>query len=154
MDHGETESLRAFVTCSARSFPAVAPLLAEVENLLQGAGWRTRVPRRRDGRHRTGIEDRRRLRLESYREIERAAVVLHVPAPGGLGGTRLHREVGHAVRAGVPLLIVTASDFRLRFGMGLPSPERLAWLLEVTGARVIDRLADLVSIVADTARQR
>ena len=152
MDHGEPDSPRAFVTCSARSAAAVAPLLAEVEQLLQAAGWRTRVPRRMDAHDGIGAEDRRRLRLESYREIERANVLLHVAAPAGLEGARLHREVAHAVRVAVPVLIVAASEDRARLSVGLPSPGRITWLVETTGARVVERLADLTSLVSAVAR--
>jgi hypothetical protein len=152
MEPAEIDSRRAFVTCSARSVAAVGALLAEVETLLQGAGWRTRVPRRLGARDPIGAADRRRLRLESYGEIERAGILLHVPAPASLGGARLNREVAHAVRVGVPVLIITAAEDRARLGIGLPSPERLAWLQQTTGSRCVERLADLGALVASTAR--
>jgi hypothetical protein len=137
---------RAFLTCAARAMSAVEPVLDEAERLLLERGWRTRLPRRADVRDGLGIDDRRRLRRESYREIERATIVVHVPAPSSLGGMRLHRELGHAVRRGVPVLLLAVPEDRARLGVGIASPARMDELVVATNGTVVDSLADLTSV--------
>ena len=154
MHDTDSQVPRAFITCAARSAFAVGPVVAEVERILQSAGWRTRLPRRIGARDPLGTDDRRRLRLESYREIEHASVLIHVPAPDRKGGTRLHRELAHAVRIGLPILIVAAQDDRARLGVGAPSGERIAELVRSTGGRVVERLGDIPALVGASVGPR
>jgi hypothetical protein len=143
----------AFITCSARAQGQLEPLLAEIERRLLDLGWRTRVPRRVRPGDGLGAAVRRHLRLSSYDDIERADVVLHVPAGRSLQGQSLHRQLHHAVAATVPVLIVHVGEARSRLGIEATSPERLAELASLTGGQVaetLDGLAELLVLRGST----
>lgn len=136
------EPRRAFVSHSARASVSVEPILSRTESLLHGLGWRTRLPRRPLAGT-IGVDERRRLREESYAEIERADLVLHVLAPGSLGGLSLSRELHRAVQAKRPLYLLECEDWRREFGIDAPAPERLAHLVQETGGTVLRLGGDL-----------
>src|SRR5262245_44621474 len=96
----------AFITHAARARTQLAPPIDSIERRRVELGWRTRLPRRPRPGDGLPLGDRRRLRLGGYEEIERAGVVVHVPAGASLSGTRLHRELHHAVKSGVPILVM------------------------------------------------
>lgn len=133
---------RAFLTCSTRTQALLSPILEAAEGLLLNLGWRTRVPRRAPHGS-AGLEERRRLRAESYQEIEASDLVLHVPAPDGLEGARMHRELNHAVRSRRTIYAFVGVELRLRHDIESPSSERLATLVELADARVVETLDDL-----------
>jgi hypothetical protein len=125
----------------------VAPLLGEAERLLLDIGWRTRVPQRVVPRQGVGLEDRRRLRRASYADVERAHAVIHVLAPARLQGSKLHRELQHAMRRQVPLFLLVCNEDRERLGVALPSPERVEDLAQQLEAVVVVRLDDLPDLL-------
>lgn len=131
---------RAFLTCSARAEPGVAPLVGRVEQILLDLGWRTRVPRRLKA---GALAERRRLRAQAYRDVEDADVVVHVPGGVSVAGSGLHHELNHAVNHGKAILIVHAAGLRRELAVETCAPERLRQLEELTGGRVIERLDDL-----------
>lgn len=138
---------RAFLTCSTRTHALLTPLLEAAEGVLLDLGWRTRVPRR--AAHGTAsLEERRRLRRESYSEIEASQLVVHVPAPHPLAGARMHRELNHAVRSSRPIYAFVGKELRNLHGIDGPAPERLAELSEIAEARVVETLEDLRSELA------
>jgi hypothetical protein len=135
---------RAFLTCSTRTQSLLAPLLEAAEELLLDHGWRTRVPRR--AAHGTAsLEERRRLRTESYQEIEASNLVVHVPAPDPLAGARMHRELNHAVRKQRPIYAFVGAELREEHGIAPPARRRLDELVEMADARIVETLDDLRS---------
>ena len=100
------------------------------------------------------LSDRRRLRNDSYDEIERATVVIHVPAPERFGGTNPHRELQHAVNCNVPVALLVALEDRRRLDVGLPSSDRIGALAALTGGVVVERLADIGDVAAALAARR
>jgi hypothetical protein len=150
----DTEIPRAFLTCAARAVPAVAPLVEEAERLLLDSGWRTRVPQRAVPRDGTTLEERRRLRRGSYEEVERAHVVVHIPAPLRFSGSKFHRELQHAMRFGIPIALLLAVPDRRRLGVGDPSSERVRELAAETGATSIESLSDMPRILEAIRSQR
>ena len=132
---------------------AVAPLVAEAERALHEVGWGTRVPRRAAPREDLSLADRRRLRHDSYDEVERAAVVIHVPAPANLSGHKLHRELQHALDRGVPVALLVALSDRERLGMRAPDAARLRALVSVTRGIVIESVAGMASVLAPLRRR-
>jgi hypothetical protein len=137
------DSPRAFITCAARAVPAVAPLVGEAERLLLDDGWRTRLPHRATPRDGTSLDERRRLRHASYDEVERAAVVIHVPAPERFSGSKLHRELQHALKHRIPVALLVANPDRRRLGVGEPSASRVRELVQETRATIIESLQEL-----------
>jgi hypothetical protein len=137
---------RAFLTHSARARAAVGPILSETEALLQELGWRTRLPLRPDPGSVT-TEERRRLREESYAQVESSDLVLHVPSPASLAGTQLNRELNHAVRAGKSVGLLLCLDLRDAHGIGLPHEDRLAELLGLTQGPLIERFSGLAAVL-------
>lgn len=139
-------SRRAFITCSARAVLPVARLTAEIERALLDGGWRTRVPKRFAASAGMGLDERRRLAESTHEEIERASVLLHVPAPAHLAGAFMHRELSRALRHEVPIILVVAAADRARLDIGLPASDRIERLLSKTGGHRLDRLEDLVAL--------
>ena len=133
---------RAFLTCSTRARAVLDPILDAAERLLLDLGWRTRLPRRAP-HGTTDLQERRRLRAESYTEVENSDVVLHLPAPAPLAGARMHRELNHAVRQQRPILVFVASELRQAHGIEAPAANRLAELEQITGASLVETLVDL-----------
>ncbi len=148
MNPTRAEKKRAFVTCAVRAASSVGPLVELAEVALHEAGVRTRVPHRAPQRQGLSLEERRRVRMQTYEEIERSTVVVHVPAPGGLDGTSLHRELQHACRCGVPVLVLLAAAERNRLGLELPPARRIQELVDLTRGEIVETVADLVRVVA------
>jgi hypothetical protein len=140
--------LRAFLSHSARAGAALAPILEASEGLLHELGWRTRLPRRPPVGT-IGPGERRRLREESYRDIDRAALVLHCPAPARLSGVSLNRELHRAVQAGRPVLLLVCEDLRREHGIELPRTSRLEQLLAETHGQALTRFNELRGLLAD-----
>ena len=126
----------------------MAPLVKLAEAALHEIGVRTRVPLRAPQRTGLSLEERRRLRRQSYAEIERSVVVIHIPAPAEFAGTTLHRELQHACRCGVPILLLVARRARADLNIALPRQERVRELAELTDGQVVESLADLARAVA------
>ena len=142
---------RAFVTCAARSRQPLVPLIEAAEAALLDAGWRTRVPLRADAD--IALAQRRRVRRDSYDQAARARVVVHVPGPAAVQGAHLHRELNHAVKGRVPVLILVGRRFRDEHAIDMPSEERIHRLVELTGGTVIDELEDLAAAAGRLASQ-
>jgi len=142
------EPLRAFLSHSAKARTAVAPILDRAEALLHARGWRTRVPRRA-AQGSVDVEERRRLREQSYAEIKRSDLVFHLPAPAALSGARLNRELQRAVRLGQPIWLLICDDLRTEHGIGAPDPERLDLLLKETRGTALRTLSDLSLLLGD-----
>lgn len=137
----------AFITCAARATSSVEPLLDAAERALMELGWRTRLPRRSEPHDPTPAEERRRLRLAAYRDIQRADVIIHVPGPSRISGQRLHHELAQAVKAQVPVLLLLARAFRADRGIPFPSDERMASLVDMTAGAVIEELHHLSAAI-------
>ena len=152
MPHDPPARRSAFITCSARAVISVARLTAEIEHALLDGGWRTRVPNRVAASAGIGLDERRRLAERTRQEIERAGVLVHVPAPAHLAGALMHRELGRALRHQVPVILVVATADRQRLDIGLPAPDRIEQLLATTGGHRLDRLEDLASLADRVAR--
>ena len=137
----------AFVTCSTRAHASLKRLVAEVEQQLLDLGYRTRVRRRTAAAEVENLAERRRLRAQAYQDVERATVVVHVPAGASKAGEELHRELAHAVRMGIPVVVVVGAEARDRHGIEPPSLKRLHELSESAGARIVREVADLGGIL-------
>ena len=116
--------------------------------MLLDGGWRTRVPQRALPRDGTALAERRRLRHASYEEVERSQVVILVPAPEGFSGSRLHRELQHALSHGVPVAVLVALPDRRRLGVGDPAPDRIRELMADAHPILIESVSDLLRAVA------
>ena len=135
---------RAFLTCSTRSRNVLSPILSTAEHLFLDLGWRTRVPRRAE-QGTASLDERRRLRSQSYREIERSDLVLHVPAPASMAGVSMHRELNHAVRRKRPVIVLIAMDLRTAHEIEPPDVDRLDELARLCVGRVLLTLDELAS---------
>lgn len=116
--------------------------------MLLDGGWRTRVPQRAVPRDGTALAERRRLRHASYEEVERSQVVVHVPAPARFSGSKLHRELQHALSHGVPVAVLVALPDRHRLGVGLPAPDRIRELMADAHPILIESLSDLLRAIS------
>ena len=98
------------------------------------------------------LVDRQRLREQTFEQLGRSTVVVHVTAPAPLEGTRLHRELKHALAMGVPIFLLHAPDQRRSLMIQESRGERLEILQHLTNGTVIDHLSDLAAQAAPHAK--